>query len=228
MSSRFSPEAFEREDESPDVLFYDYPRLVTHIDDYAIAAVGETYRRFLTPGGDFLDLMSSWVSHFPPGFEIGCLVGHGMNAEELARNPCLDSYFVQDLNRDLRLPLEDASFDGVVICVSVQYLTRPVEVFAEAGRVLRPGAPLIVTYSNRCFPTKAVRIWRALDDARHGQLVSAYAEDAGCFEPAQVHDMSSRTTFAGVADDAELRRRIASGQVYTDPLYAVVVRRCGA
>lgn len=225
MSVRFPPEAFRREDESPDAWFYAQPRLVNHIDDYAIAAVGEAYRRFLPGGGDYLDLMSSWVSHFPANFPIGRLAGLGMNEVELARNPALDEYTVKDLNQDPTLPYPTARFDGVVICVSVQYLTQPVEVFREVGRVLKPGAPLIVAYSNRCFPMKAVRIWLACDDRQHGELIALYAQEAGCFEPAEWHDFSPRHTFFGVPEDESLRARVRSGQVYTDPLYVVVARR---
>jgi SAM-dependent methyltransferase len=225
MSSPFPPGAFAREDESPDSRFYAQPRLVNHIDDYAIAAVGEAYRRFLAPGGEYLDLMSSWVSHFPRDFPIGRLVGLGMNEVELARNPALHERLVQDLNQDHKLPFADARFDGVLICVSVQYLTRPVQVFQEIGRVLKPGAPLIVTYSNRCFPMKAVRIWLACNDQQHGQLIGVYAQEAGCFEPAEVHDFSPRLTMIGIPEDEAVRERIRSGQVYTDPLYAVVAHR---
>jgi SAM-dependent methyltransferase len=225
MASRFSRTAFAREDESPDAMFYIEPRLVTHIDDYAIAAVGEAYRRFLEPGGDYLDLMSSWVSHFPFGFEIHNLVGHGMNEHELANNPQLTAHFVQDLNRDPQLRFDDATFDGVTICVSVQYLTRPDEVFGEIGRVLKPGAPLIVSFSNRCFPTKAVRIWRALGDSEHAGLVAAYAEDTRLFDDAEPYDFSPRVTLIGIPEDEALRARIRSGEVYTDPLYVVVARR---
>ena len=225
MQSRFPPGAFARRDESSDVDFYAEPRLVTHIDDPAIAAVGETYRRFLQPGGEYLDLMSSWVSHFPADFEIGRLVGHGMNEVELRRNPALAEYFLQDLNQDPALPFDDDRFDGVTICVSVQYLTQPVAVFREIGRILKPGAPLIVTFSNRCFQTKAVSIWLVFDDEEHGQLVSTYAADAGCFDDIQVYDMSPRHTFYGIPDDPELRRKVASGLVYTDPLYAVVAHK---
>src|SRR5262245_48425405 len=153
----FQPGSFAKQDESPDVQFYAYERLVTHIDDPAIVAVGEAYRQFLPPNGDYLDLMSSWVSHFPDDMPINSLVGHGMNDIEMRNNPRLSEYFLQDLNLDPILPLPDNRFDGVVICVSVQYLTRPVEVFAEIGRVLKPGAPLVIAFSNRYFPTKAVR-----------------------------------------------------------------------
>jgi len=222
MAVRFPPDAFAREDESDDALFYQTPRLVNHIDDHAIAAVGEAYRRFLPPGGAYLDLMSSWVSHFPEDLPRTRIVGHGMNEFELRSNPVLAEYFVQDLNQDPRLPFEDATFDGVTICVSVQYLTRPVEVFGEVGRVLKPGCPVIVSFSNRCFPTKAVRIWRMLDDGGHAQLVAAYLNETGSFEAARAFDFSPRVTFFGVPEDAALRQRIASGSVHTDPLFVVV------
>jgi SAM-dependent methyltransferase len=222
---QFPTGSFRREDESPDSEFYREARLVTHIDDYAIAAVGEAYRAFLEPGGEYLDLMSSWVSHFPADFEIGRLIGHGMNEEELRHNPKLAEYFVQDLNANPTLPLEAGRFDGVTICVSVQYLTRPVEVFREIGRILKPGKPLIVTYSNRCFPTKAVYIWQRLSDADHGKLVALYAEQAGAFDSPDIYDMSPRHTLAGVAPDEALREQIKSGRLYTDPLFAVVARK---
>jgi SAM-dependent methyltransferase len=221
----FPDHNFERVDESPDAFFYEQPRLVNHIDEYAIAAVGEAYRQFLPAGGDFLDLMSSWVSHYPADMEIGSLTGHGMNMVELANNPRLTKRFVQDLNEDPRLPLDDNSFDGVTICVSVQYLTRPVEVFREIGRVLKPVAPLIVAFSNRCFPTKAVALWQSMDDAGHAELVSLYAHRAGCFEDIEAFDVSPRRTMHGVPDNPALRERIASGEYRTDPLLVVVARK---
>ncbi|HLF77711.1 MAG TPA: methyltransferase domain-containing protein [Dehalococcoidia bacterium] len=216
---------FERQDEMPDSLFYSQPRLVYHIDEYAVAAVTEAYRRFLPPSGKYLDLMSSWVSHFPPEMTIRHLVGHGMNEVELQRNTALSEYFVQDLNVNPVLPFADGTFDGVVICVSIQYLTRPVDVFREIARVLKPAAPLIVSFSNRCFPSKAVRIWRSINDEQHGRLVGMYAQAAGGFEAADFHDFSPRLTLIGVPEDTELRRRVTTGEIYTDPLYVVVVRR---
>ncbi len=172
-------DAFERADPSPDALFYRQPRLVTHIDQPAIDAVTAAYRALLPAGGHLLDLMSSWVSHLPDDVAYGSVVGHGMNARELAANPRLTRWFVQDLNASPVLPLETDTIDGACLCVSVQYLQRPVEVFAEALRVLRPGAPFVVSFSNRCFPTKAVAIWRALDGQDQQRLVAAYMRAAG-------------------------------------------------
>ena len=173
------PGAFARLDETDDALFYEPPRLVQHIDDGAIAGLTELYRTVLPAGGALLDLMSSWVSHLPPDIEYGQIVGHGMNAEELAANPRLSRWFVQDLNKDSHLPLADAAFDAAMICVSIQYLQQPVAVLRELRRVLRPGMPLVVSFSNRCFWTKAVAIWRALDDRGHAALVERYLDRAG-------------------------------------------------
>ena len=171
--------AFRKADTSPDPAFYRQPRLVTHIDDAAIAAVTALYRDMLPAGGDLIDLMSSWVSHLPPEAEYRSVTGHGMNQVELAANPRLNARLVQDLNADPALPFRSLAFDAAMICVSVQYLEHPVAVFREVRRVLRPAAPFIVTFSNRCFPSKAVAIWQALDGADQQRLVAAYMSAAG-------------------------------------------------
>lgn len=173
------PQAFSKADPAPDGLFYAVPRLVTHIDAGAIAAVTALYRRLLPPDGTVLDLMSSWVSHLPPERHFAAVIGHGMNADELAANPRLSRHFVQDLNAAPTLSLADHAVDAACLCVGVQYLQHPVQVFAALRRVLRPGGPAIVTFSNRCFPTKAVAVWQALDERGRRALVSAYLEAAG-------------------------------------------------
>ena len=171
--------AFAKADSSSDAEFYALPRFVTHIDDGAIAAVTHAYRENLLPGGAILDLMSSWVSHLPEEITYDSVVGHGMNEEELAANPRLSRWFVQDLNIEPTLPLEDNAFEGACLCVSVQYLQRPVEVFREVRRVLRPDASFVVSFSDRCFPTKAVAIWQSLGGPDQQRLVSAYMRAAG-------------------------------------------------
>ena len=171
--------AFAKADPGDDLDFYGQPRLVTHIDAGAIAALTDFYRRVLPLGGVLLDLMSSWVSHLPEDVAYGEVIGHGMNAAELAANPRLTGGFVQDFNKDAALPLDDASVDAAMICVGVQYLQRPVAALTEVHRVLRPDAPLLISFSNRCFPTKAVAIWRRLDPAGHARLIEIYLERAG-------------------------------------------------
>ncbi len=173
------PDAFDKEDAGDDLAFYAPPRLVTHIDEGATAALTGCYRDLLREGARVLDLMSSWVSHLPDDRAYAEVVGHGMNPEELAANPRLSRWFVQDLNADPELPLADTAFDAALCCVGVQYLQRPFEVFAEVRRVLAPGAPFIVSYANRCFPTKAVAIWRSLDMRGQASLIGLYLERAG-------------------------------------------------
>ena len=179
LMSALPPAAFAKVDDGPDAAFYAAPRFVTHIDGRAVAAVTALYRELLPAGGLILDLMSSWVSHLPDDVAYGGVVGHGMNAAELAANPRLGRWFVQDLNAEPALPLPDAGLDGAGLCVSVQYLQHPVAVLSEVRRALRPGAPLVVTFSNRCFPTKAVAIWTALGGSRQAELVTRYLEEAG-------------------------------------------------
>ena len=188
--SPFRPEYFEREDDAPDEEFYVEPRLVVHIDEGAIYAAGEIYAELLPPDGEILDLMSSWRSHLPASFTLGRLTGLGMNATEMAENAQLASFTVHNLNVSPYLPFEASSFDGAICTVSVQYLTQPLAVFAEVFRVLRPGASFIVTFSNRCFPTKAVRIWRALDDREHGRLVAAYFQHSASWTDITGRDCS--------------------------------------
>jgi len=171
--------AFTKLDDEDDEVFYEPTRLVCHIDEGAIAALTGFYRNILPPNGVLLDLMSSWVSHLPPDIGYKEVIGHGMNAAELAANPRLNRWFIQNLNRETSLPLGDASLDAAMICVSIQYLQRPIVVLREIARMLRPGAPLVISLSNRCFWTKAVAIWRALDDDGHAHLVERYLGHAG-------------------------------------------------
>jgi SAM-dependent methyltransferase len=181
--------AFAKIDTEEDEIFYEPPRLVYHIDEAAVAALTQFYRRALPADRVLLDLMSSWVSHLPPEIDYAEVIGHGMNATELAANPRLNRWFIQNLNRDTRLPLADGAIDAATICVSVQYLEQPLAVLRDIARVLRPGAPLVVSFSNRCFWTKAVAVWRALDDDGHTQLVEHYLRHAG-FERIETHRLA--------------------------------------
>jgi SAM-dependent methyltransferase len=180
---------------------------VKQIDATAIAAITDLYREILPPGGAILDLLSGWVSHLPPEIPYSRVVGVGVSARELAENPFLDEWWVQDLNGNPALPFQSGEFDGAAICVSVQHLTRPCEVIREAGRVLKPGAPLIVTFSNRCAPARAIGCWCLLDDAGHLCLIAQHFVQAGNW-----------------ADIRCLDRTPPSGGA---PLYAVIGRSLG-
>lgn len=202
----FPPGFFDRSDPEPDEEFYASPRFVTHIDDRAIAAVSSLYEELGVPEGDVLDLMSSWVSHLPRPPRSLCALG--MNAEELAANPMATSRVRQDLNQTQHLPFPDGSFDAVLCCVSVDYLTAPVEVFGEARRVLRASGVMVCTFSNRLFPTKAIRGWLYATDAERMRIVEDYFRHSGPWE-----GPASRTCL----------RPDGLG----DPLYAVWARRPG-
>jgi SAM-dependent methyltransferase len=176
----FPAAAFDRVDPTPDPLFYESPRYVVHIDDGAIAAVGALIGRLAPPWPWVLDLLSSYRSHLPPDLAPSEVVGIGLNAAEMAANPQLSRWTVQDLNADPAISAPGEQFDLALCTVSVQYLTRPLEVFEAVRRLLRapdaagPGGAFLVTFSNRCFPTKAVRIWLEGDDADHLALVRQY------------------------------------------------------
>jgi SAM-dependent methyltransferase len=204
----FPPGFFDRADPSSDAAFYRPLRLVTHIDDAAIAAVGALYDELgiaRVGDGRVLDLMSSWVSHFRTAPRH--LTVLGMNDDELAANPQAEQRVVHDLNLDPVLPFADDSFDAAVCCVSVDYLVRPVEVFAEVARVVRVGGLFVCTFSNRCFPTKAIRGWLQSSDAQHGEIVAQYFRLAGAY------------------DEPVIERRTAVGHdrdfLGGDPLWAV-------
>ena len=195
---------FTRADDSSDEGFYAAPRFVTHIDAGAIAAVTQLYREYLPGDGAVLDLMTSWVSHLPPEINYSSVTGLGMNAAELAANPRLTTRIVQNLNTNPILPLETASLDGACICVSVDYLTQPVRVLREVGRVLRASAPILITFSNRCFPTKVIAPWLELSDAGRVELVKSFLVTAGNFGSVTTLDRSPQRG---------------------DPLYAVIAHK---
>ena len=179
MSRSIPSEYFQRHDEADDPLFYIHPRKVVHIDHGAIQLLQEYYALRLPKEGVLLDLMSSWRSHLPPSITPQHVTGLGMNEDEMRDNPQLDTFVVHDLNRNPVLPFDDQTFDAVTCAVSVQYLTQPVAVFQEVNRVLKPGGIFIVSFSNRCFPTKAVSVWLASSDRQHLDLVERYFNEAG-------------------------------------------------
>ncbi len=194
MPYHLKPEFFRRLDDSDDELFYLAPRFVVHIDDAAVGTVGEIYSSRLPRGGAILDLMSSWRSHLPPELKPARVVGLGLNRPEMEDNPALTEIVTHNLNRTAQLPFDDASFDGAVLTVSVQYLIHPLEVFAEVGRVLRSGAPFIVTFSNRMFPTKAVAIWANASEQQRVDLVAYYFTQSAAFEKIETVERSSGET----------------------------------
>ncbi|MGH7789828.1 MAG: methyltransferase domain-containing protein [Candidatus Binatia bacterium] len=189
-ATRFPPEFFRRLDESNDREFYREPRLVAHIDDATIAALTQVYREVLAPGMAVLDLMSSWISHLPPELPLERVAGLGMNRTELEHNTRLTDLAVHDLNAVPELPYPDETFDAVLNAVSIQYLTRPVEVYAAVRRVLKPNGLAVVATSHRCFPNKAVMAWHVADPTQRAHLIQLYLAQAGGFGPVTLADRS--------------------------------------
>ena len=209
------PENRTKLDPSNDNDFYSFPRFVTHVDEGFIDQLTELYREKLQPNTRILDLMSSWVSHLPEEMEFDHVKGHGMNYEELKKNPRLNSYFVQNLNQNPQIPLKDEDFDAVLITVSVQYLQYPEAVFAEMYRILKPGGIVIVSFSNRMFYQKAIAAWRDGTEASRVALVKQYVKAIpGFSEPEVIARQSSVPNFLAML-----------GLVGADPFYAVITEK---
>ncbi len=201
-------------DSTDDTLFYDYPRFVTHVDEGFIRQLTDLYRLRLKPNTRILDLMSSWVSHLPEEIQFAHVEGHGLNESELARNPRVDHYFLQDLNANPKLPLGDQSFDAVLNTVSVQYLQYPEAVFAEVCRILKPGGIVIISFSNRMFYQKAIEAWRDSSEADRVELVKRYLASVPGFGPAEV-----------IANTSSAPGFLQWLPTAGDPFYAVIAQR---
>ncbi|WOG93455.1 hypothetical protein DCAR_0312739 [Daucus carota subsp. sativus] len=219
-----SQEGRTKLDIRPDKQFYDYPRFVTHVDDKFISTLTSVYREKLRPDTEIFDLMSSWISHLPEDIQYKRVVGHGLNAQELARNPRLDYFFVKDLNQDQDFELESCSFDAVLCTVSVQYLQQPEKVFAEVCRILRPGGVFIVSFSNRLFYEKAISAWREGTAYSRVQLVTQYFQCVeGFTQPETIRKLPG--TGGGIQEEKSPLSWIMgllglmSG---SDPFYAVI------
>ncbi len=203
-------------DDSDDKQFYSYPRFVTHVDEGFIQQLTDLYRDRLKPNTRIFDMMSSWVSHLPDEMEFAHVEGHGLNAEELARNPRLNHYFVQDLNENPQLPLKDQDFDAVLNTVSVQYVQYPEAVFAEIHRILKPGGVAIISFSNRMFHQKAIQAWRDGSEASRVERVKQYFESVPGFSSPEV--VARKPTAA-----PNFLQWLGAGG--GDPFYAVITYR---
>ncbi|MBI5249295.1 MAG: methyltransferase domain-containing protein [Desulfomonile tiedjei] len=177
----FRPVDFAREDDSSDEAFYRRPRFVNHLDSLATATVEDVYSRLILRSSRVLDLMAGPDSHLRPELEPRTVSGLGLNEEELGANPILSEWVIHDLNACPALPFEDNRFDVVINTVSVDYLTRPIEVFRDVNRILGSGGLFIVVFSNRMFPTKAVNIWRITRESKRPDLVRKFFSEAGRF-----------------------------------------------
>jgi SAM-dependent methyltransferase len=185
------------------------------VDEGFIDQLTQLYRDRLKPDTRLFDMMSSWVSHLPEEIEFAHVVGHGMNENELARNPRLNHYFVQDLNLNPKLPLLDEDFDAVLNCVSVQYLQYPDAIFTEIRRILKPGGIAIISFSNRMFYQKAIAAWRDGSEQSRVELVKRYFQSVpGFTSPEVVVRQSTAPSFMQMFG-------LGGG----DPFYAVIAQR---
>ena len=212
-----------REDKSKDSEFYSFPRFVTHIDDIAIDNLTSFYRKHLRDGSIVVDLCSSWISHLPHDKKFSKVIGIGMNESELGANKNLNEHHVHDLNalidKDRLLPmLSDASVDHVICAVSIDYIIQPHQLLEEVLRILRPssGSTFIISFSNRCFPTKVIRAWLQTNDAGRIGIVCSYFQETkeslgNKWKHITVYDLSN-----------EDRDDHPSSPNYSDPLFVVM------
>ncbi|MBN1145738.1 MAG: methyltransferase domain-containing protein [Anaerolineales bacterium] len=195
----FPREFFARHDESDDRLFYRQARKETYIDEDRITALKRFLHAVLPAGGMYLDLLSGWQSHLPEDLHPYRMIGLGLNADEMSDNPQLDSFVLQDVNKRPVLPFEDSSFDIALCSFSIQYLTRPVELFQEVNRILKPGGRFINAFSERCFPEKTIAIWLVMNTDQKKALVRKYFEASGNWGNIHTEDLASQAAAAGTA-----------------------------
>jgi SAM-dependent methyltransferase len=203
----FKPEDFFRADEIDDGSFYAVPRLVYHIDEPAVASLTQYYRNNIPAGSNILDICSSWISHYPLEFPdtMKRISATGMNKLELMYNDQLTDYQAKNLNVDPTLPYDDNTFNVVTCVVSIDYLISPIQVLKEVNRVLKPGGKVIISQSNRCFPSKAIAMWLQMNDRQHLELINGYLKYAGGFKDVKVFDITATDP----------------GNKYNDPMFIV-------
>lgn len=216
----FGTDAFSRADETDDRQFYSVDRFVEHLDSLALATVEELIGQLIVEQDPvILDLMAGWDSHIPTKIKPARVVGLGLNPNELSKNPLLQERIIHDLNENPELPFEGSSFDVVLNTVSVDYMTRPLEIFQEVGRVLRPGGLFLVIFSNRMFPQKVVRFWQRASEEERIMYVEDLFKYSGCFDPPK--------TFISKGKPRPKRDKYAHLGIPSDPIYAVYAERSG-
>jgi SAM-dependent methyltransferase len=209
----FSENPFKRQDEREDIQFYEKARLINHLDSSAIEVIRCLYGGLLSSGMTVLDLMGSWRSHISDNIELTALLGLGLNKEELKKNRKLTDYVIHDLNKNPHLPFDNNYFDAVICTSSVEYVTRPFEVFNDVARILKPGGLFILTFSHRWFPPKVIRLWQELHEFERMGLVLEYFLHSGQFTNLNTYSMRG---LPRPYDDKYFPQLI-----FSDPVYAV-------
>jgi SAM-dependent methyltransferase len=221
ISPMFREDAFSRLDEGEDTLFYSKDRFVSHLDSLALEAVERLIGELIVEeNAVILDLMAGWDSHIPEKIKPGKVVGLGLNRNELNRNQALDERVFHDLNSETVLPFESNTFDAVINTVSVDYMTRPTEVYKEVGRILKPGGLFLVIFSNRMFPQKAFKLWRESSEDERVILVEEFFKQSGEFE--------KTTLFVSKGKPRPKDDKYGGLTNHSDPVYAVYAEKKGA
>lgn len=206
---------FNRLDSSPDSLFYTSPRFVEHVDDQAVKILNEYVSKTVDGTSAVLDMCTSWTSHIVSSQVRSMptrVAGLGMNQNELDANTVLTERVIQDLNEKPVLPYATDSFDIVLCQLSIDYLTKPLQICQEIARVLKPGGSVHILFSNRLFLQKAVGIWTGADDIDHCFTVASYLHfcHTGGFDNIRAVDLSVRNR---------------SKRIVGDPMYVVTASK---
>jgi SAM-dependent methyltransferase len=231
---------FQRYDENADGDFYQQPRLVTHIDDPAIARLTQYYDTVLPRNGKIMDMCTSWKSFYPSTVKEAIqrgeleVFGVGLNKEEMALNAVFlgkqERWRVLDLNvppHDVRAGWEgeDLQFDATTCVVSVDYLNKPLEVCRKLLESTKEGGKVHLVISNRCFPNKVVRRWLMLDERSRLEFVGGkLSEDASGDE--NFADFTDYLHFSGWknVEIVDLCARDENGMRVTDDQGTVLIR----
>ena len=220
MSFPFGKWAFSRLDPSDDSRFYATDRFVSHLDSLALSTVEKIIGTLIIEEKPvILDLMGSWDSHIPQDLKPSKVVGLGLNKNELEKNPAYSETVIHDLNKVPELPFPDNTFDAVINTVSVDYITKPVEIFKDVGRILKPGGLFLVIFSNRFFPEKVVNIWRGSSEEERILLVEDFFRASGCFE--------KPTLFVSKGKPRPKEDKYAHINIPSDPIFALYADKKG-
>ncbi len=209
----FDESDFARDDETNDAEYHKNKGSLDKLDAVARAVIGDFFEDLIPKHANILDLMAGADSHIKEELKPSSVTGLGLNEAELDANPALTTKTIHDVNADTKLPFDDETFDVVVNTNAVQYVKRPIELFSEVARVLKPGGTVAVVFSNRMFPQRAVHIWRKKNDAERIDIVKDYLSVNDKFFPSRTME----TTGKPRPEDDEFY----SLGIPSDPIYVV-------
>ena len=212
----FIPEDFSREDETSDAEYCQHPEHIENLDTLALSTIEDLFVRLIPKGAEILDLMAGVDSHIPSEIQPARITGVGLDSKGLDENAKLSEKIIHDLNGGKPLPFNDDEFDVALITLSIEYITKPLELFEEVARILKSSGLFIITFSNRMFPPKAVNIWKNTGEQERVALVK------------KLISLSDRYTVIGDFESSGKPRpkddRYYMLGIPSDPIYAVWAR----